>query len=118
MFFSCVTTRGLGGGFRSLLFLRGLGLVCLPFAPLAFRLSMSPASLLAGAVLLLAFGRLPTAQFPSAFRILAVALVLSPGLELPTTVFAKTSPPPQSLTTPAPGGHTALLGMLNLSHGR
>ena len=120
MFFCCVTTRGLGsGGLRGLLFLRGLGLVCLPlFTPLPFRLSMLPAPFLAGTAFLLALGRLPATQFIPAFRLLAVALVLPPGLELPAAVFAETCPPPQSPTPPAPGGRTALLGILNLSHGR
>lgn len=113
MFFCCVTTRGLGSGG-----LRGLGLVCLPLAPLPFRLSMLPASFLAGAAFLLTLGRLPAAQFPPAFWLLAVTLVLPPGLEPPPAALAKTRPPPQSLTPPAPGGHTALLGMLHLSHGR
>jgi hypothetical protein len=113
MFFCCVTTRGLGSGG-----LRGLGLVCLPLAPLPFRLSMLPASFLAGAAFPLTLGRLPVAQFPPAFWLLAVALVLPPGLEPPPAALAKTRPPPQSLTPSAPGGHTALFGMLNLSHGR
>jgi len=115
MFFSCVTTRRLcGGAGRDLTFLRGLGRACLPLASLPFRLGMPPTPFGPGAALLLTLGCLPASQRLPAFRIVAVALVLPPRLESPPAAFAETPSPPQP---PAPGGHTALLDMLNWSHG-
>lgn len=105
----CVTTRGLGGGCRARA-LRGR----LPLASLAFRFGMPAASFVAGAAFLLTLGGLPAAQFPAAFRVLAVVLVLPPGAEPPAAAFAEARSPPQ----PPPGGNTPSLGMLNLSHGR
>jgi len=114
MFFSCVTTLGLGGGRRGLLSLRRFGFGCLPLASPSFRLGMLPTRFLTGAAFLLPLGRLPATQRLLAFRLSAVALLLPPGLESPPAVFAKAGSPPQP---PAPGGHTALLDMLDLSHG-
>jgi len=91
------------------------GLVCLPLASLAFRLGVLPASLLAGTTFLLTLGRLPAAQRSPAFRILAVALVMPPRLKAPSAAFVEANSPPQP---PAPGGHTASVGTLNLSPGR
>ncbi len=110
----CVTTRGPGGG-RHVLALRGrLGRIRLPLASLAFRFGMPAAAFIAGAAVLLTLGGLPAAQFPAAFRVGAVVLVLPPGAEPPAAVFAEARSPPQ----PPPGGDTLSLGMLNLSHGR
>jgi len=101
MFFCCVTTRRLGkGGVRGLVCLRRLGLLCLPLASPPFRLGMLPASFSAGAVPLLTLGRLPAAQFLTAFWLLAVTLVLPPGQEPPAAAFAEARSPPQP---PAPG---------------
>jgi len=114
MFFCCVTTRGLDGLRRGLPFLQRLGRGRLPFASLPFRLGMPPASFSAGTEFLLPFGRLPTAHFLQTFRFSAVSLVVPPRLKSPAAIFVETISPPQP---PAPGGHTALIGMLNLSHG-
>jgi hypothetical protein len=116
MFFCCVTTRsGAGSGRHSRTLFRRLALVGLPLAPLPFRLGMLSASFGIGTAFLLTLGRLPAAQRLPAFGVLTIALVLPPGLKSPPAAFAKTRSPPQPS---APGGHAALLGMLNLSHGR
>jgi hypothetical protein len=114
MLLCCVTTRRGGSGRQRRPLLR-LALASLTFASLPFRLGMLSASFSIRAVLLLTLGRLPAAQLLPAFGGLAIALVLPPGLESPPAAFAKTRSPPQS---PAPGGYAALVGMLNLSHGR
>jgi hypothetical protein len=115
MLFCCVTTRGLGGGRRGLLFLRRFGFGCVSLASLAFRLGMLPASFGRSTALLLPLCGLPAAQLLQAFRLSAVALVLTPRLESPPAAFAETSSPSQP---PIPGGPTAFVGMLNVSHGR
>ncbi len=116
MFFCCVTTRRRGGSGRGgLAFLRHVRPRGLPSPSLPFRLGMPPASFNAGTAFLLPLGCLPATQLLPAFRFLAVALVMPPCLESPPTTFAQTSSPSQP---PTPGGHTAFVGMLNLSHGR
>lgn len=115
MFLCCVTTRGRRGGRRKLPFLRHRGRGGLAFAALPFRLGMPLASFRARTTLVLPLGRLPTPQFRQASRLSTVALVVTPGLEPPPATFAQTSPPSQP---PAPGRHTAFVGMLTLSHGR
>jgi hypothetical protein len=115
MFVCCVTTRRRNGSRRAGPFLRYRGRGCLAFAALPFCLGMLLASFSALATLMLPLGRLPTPQFRQAFRLSTVALVVTPCLKPPPATFAQTSPPPQP---PAPGGHTAFVGMLNLSHGR
>ena len=115
MFVCCVTTRRRNGACRALPFLRHCGRGSLAFATLPFRLGMLLASFSASTTLVLPLGRLPTPQFRQTFRLSTVPLVVTPGLKPPLTTFAQTSPPSQP---PAPGGHTAFVGMLNLSHGR
>jgi hypothetical protein len=115
MFVCCVTTRRRSGGCRTLPFLRYRGHGCLAFAALPFRLGMLLASFRASTTLVLPLGCLPTPQFRQTFRLSTVPLVMTPGLKLPPATFAQTSPPSQP---PAPGRHTAFVGMLNLSHGR
>ena len=99
----------------TLAFLRHVGLRCLPFASLPFRLGMLLASFRASTTFLLPLGRLPAPQLLQTFRLSAVALVVTPGLKSPPATFAETSSPSQP---PASGRHTAFVGMLNLSHGR
>ncbi len=113
----CVTTRGPGGGRRALALLGPFGRLRLPLASLAFRFGMPAAPFVAGAAFLLTLGGLPAAQFPAAFRVLAVALVLPSGVEPPAAAFTEARSPPPPPPSP-PGGNTPSLGMLNLSHGR
>lgn len=115
MFVCCVTTRRRSGGCRTLAFLRHRGHGCLALATPPFRLGMLLASCNARTTLVLPLGRLPTPQFRQTFRLSTVPLVVTPGLKSPCATFAQTSPPSQP---PAPGRHTAFVGMLNLSHGR
>ena len=110
----CVTTRRPLGGRRAPALLGRWGRVRLPLASLAFRFGMPAASFVARAAFLLTLGSLPAAQFPAAFRVLAVVLVLPPSPEPPAAALAQARSPPQ----PPPGGHTLSLAMLNLSHGR
>ncbi len=124
--FCCVTTRRLGGdgapgapacGSRGggLLFLRRFGCGCLPLASLSLRLGVLPASFSAGTAFLLPLRGLPAAHLLQTFRLSAVALVRTPGLESSPAAFAETSSPSQP---PTPGRRAAFIGMLNLSHGR
>jgi hypothetical protein len=115
MFVCCVTTRSRSGGRRALTFLRHRGRGDLAFATLPLRLGMLLASFSVSTTLVLPLGRLPTPQFRQAFRLSTVPLVVTPCLKPPPATFAQTSPPPQP---PAPGGHTAFVGMLTLFHGR
>ena len=115
MIFCCVTTRRRSGGCRTWPFLRHRGHGCLALATLPFRLGMLLASCNARTTLVLPLGRLPTPQFRQTFRLSTVPLVVTPCLKPPCATFAQTSPPSQP---PAPGGHTAFVGMLTLSHGR
>ncbi len=115
MFVCCVTTRRRSGGRRTLPFLRYRGRGGLALTTLPFRLSMLLASFSPRTTLVLPLGRLPTPQFRQTFKLSTVALVVTPCLKPPPATFAQTSSPSQP---PAPGGHTAFVGMLNLSHGR
>jgi hypothetical protein len=115
MFVCCVTTRRLSGGCRALSFLQFPGRGGLAFAALPLRLGMLLACFSASTTLVLPLGRLPTPQFRQTFRLSTVALVVTPCLKPPPATLAKTSPPTQP---PAPGTHTAFVGMLTLSHGR
>lgn len=114
----CVTTRGPVGGRCALALLGPFGRLCLPLASLAFRFGMPAAPFVAGAAFLLTLGGLPAAQFPAAFRVLAVVLVLPPRVESPAATFAEARSPSQPPTPADSGRRTAFLGMLNVSHGR
>ena len=115
MFVCCVTTRRRSGSCRTLPFLRDRGRRGLAFAAPPLRLGVLLASFSARTMFVLPLGRLPTPQFRQAFRLSTVALVVTPCRKPPPATFAKTSPPSQP---PAPGRHTAFVGMLTLSHGR
>lgn len=115
MFVCCVTTRRRSGGCGALSSLRYRGRGSLALASLPLRLGVLLASFSARTTLVLPLGRLPTPQFRQTFRLSTVALVVTPCLKPPCATLAQTSPPSQP---PAPGGHAAFVGMLNLSHGR
>ena len=106
----CVTTRRRSGSCRTLPFLRDRGRRGLAFAAPPLRLGVLLASFSARTMFVLPLGRLPTPQFRQAFRLSTVALVVTPCRKPPPATFAKTSPPSQP---PAPGRHTAFVGMLN-----
>jgi len=109
--FCCATTRGLGSGARG----RHVDLRRLLPAALAFCLGMPLTPQRTGTESMLPLRPLPAMHSLQTFRLAAVALVVRPGLKSPLAAFAETNAPSQP---PAPGGHTVLVAMLNLSHGR
>jgi hypothetical protein len=116
MFFCRVTTRGPGfDAHWGAAVRRRFGLARLALPSLPFRLSVPPPSFEAGTALLLTLGRLPAAQLLPALGVLAVALVMPPRLESPRAAFTEAASPARLRPT---GGQTAVIGMLNLSHGR
>jgi len=108
--FGCVTTRG--RNFRVLNgFGRGLGAVTALFLRLGV-LGFDAGVL---APFGLAAGRLPALDLSLAVRILAVALVPTSRLVLPSASFAQADPGPRS----APSGHTTVFSFnLRGAHGR
>jgi hypothetical protein len=108
--FCCVTTRRRNRWVRTGL-RRALGTLAARF----LCLGMAGFGVGILAMLGLPSRRLPAADLPPAFRILAVALVPTPRLILASTPFAQADPRPRS----APSGLTARLSLnLVCAHGR
>jgi hypothetical protein len=108
--FCCVTTRR-----RKLWVLNGLGRSLGLLTALAFCLSMSGFGLVSLAVFGLPSCRLPAADLPPAFRLLAVSLVPAPRPVLAAAPFAHAAPWARS----APSGRAMRLSInVDGAHGR
>ena len=106
---SCVTTRG-----RNFGVFNGLGRGLGALTALLFGLGMLVFDAVIPTTFSLAASRLPTSDFPQAFRVLAVALVPTSRVVLAPASFAKASPRTRS---PRSGQTTVSLSTVEGAHG-